>query len=302
MHAARARDTGVVSSPRERRVAIAVASVGFMGALVSEWVYDSLARPSFWVPDLLAACSLFGCAAWLLMRGHVRLGVLLALAGVAWVLPNLVPSVPALSVLHRVLLSCSLLALPDGRLTSPVRRSYVALCSVALLAPDPTAPQWLLAGGCGLAAVAVLDSRTGQPIAVPFVAGLALATLGAARLLSIPEKRPLVLTALYALLVAGSALAAAWKAGQRWDPDRRLEDVAGTVVLGPAEVVRRTLGGLLDTPHLRLVFLTDDGIAHRRAGQARGPARRRTPWWSLLTGHASVMIRDPFLTSAPPIG
>lgn len=276
MHAVRARQTGVVRGPGERRVAIAVASLGILVALVSEWVYDSLARPTFWVPDLLAACSLFGCAAWLLMRSQLRLGVLLALVGVAWVLPNLIPGVPVLSVVHRVLLSCSLLALPTGRLTSPVRRSYVALCVVALLAPDPTAPEWLLAGGCGLAAVAVLDRRRGQPLAVPFSAGLAMAALGAARLLSIPEKHPLVLTALYALLVAGSALAAAWTAGQQSDADGRLEDGAGTVVLGPAEVVRRTLGGFLDTPHLRLVFLTDDGLPVDELGRTAAPPDDRT--------------------------
>lgn len=213
MHAARARETGVVSSPRARRVAVVVASVGFGCALVSEWVYDSLARPTFWVPDLVAACSLFWCAAWLLTRSQVRLGMLLALAGVAWVLPNFIPSVPALAVLHRVVLCCALLALPTGTLRSPVRRAFVALCAVALLVPDPAAPGWLLAGGCGLAAVAVLDRRTRRPLAVPFIAGLALATVGAARLLTIPETHPLVLTALYALLVAGSALATAWTAG-----------------------------------------------------------------------------------------
>lgn len=290
IHAARGRETVVVRSPRERRVAIAVASVGFTSALVSEWVYDSFARPTFWVPDLVAACSLFGCAAWLLTRSQVRLGVLLTLTGVAWVLPNLIPSVPALSVFHRVLLCCALLALPTGRLTSPARRSYVALSSVALLAPSPAAPEWLLAGGCGLAAVALLDRRTGRPLAIPFIAGLALATLGAARLLSIPEKRPLVLTALYALLVAGSALAAVWKAGQRWDTDSRLEDVAGTVVLGPAEVVRRTLGGLLDTPHLRLVFLTDHGSPIDELGRPTGLPDDRT---LVVTSDGARLGDDP---------
>ena len=267
-----------------------VASVGFGCALVSEWVYDSLARPTFWVPDLVAACSLFWCAAWLLTRSQVRLGMLLALAGVAWVLPNFIPSVPALAVLHRVVLCCALLALPTGTLRSPVRRAFVALCAVALLVPDPAAPGWLLAGGCGLAAVAVLDRRTRRPLAVPFIAGLALATVGAARLLTIPETHPLVLTALYALLVAGSALAAAWTAGPQSDPGSRLEDVGGTVVLGPAEVVRRTLGGFLDTPHLRLVFLTDDGMPVDELGRTTAPPDERT---LVVTSDGARRGRDP---------
>jgi signal transduction histidine kinase len=261
------------------------------------------ASPEWSAGDLLAGWALLGCGLFAGSRRPAsREGALLAAAGAAWFVANLLP---AALYLHRGPLVHALLGFPTGHVSRPLQRVAVAAAyvdgSIRVLGSAPAATLAL----CLLVSIAALDGWRAEPRlrrrarSVATVATLLLcAVLAASAIgrLAGGEPSRLALVAYELSLVAVALALTADLLRGRWS-DRAL---AGLVVdLGEADApltLRDKLAHALGDPSLSIGYSVDgalvDEAGRRLALPAPGSGRAVTP----LDHHGerlAVLVHDP---------
>jgi signal transduction histidine kinase len=183
-----------------------------LGSLVLTAIVEVAAGPGW--PDMVgdgaAGAALLGAAGVTALRPRGRrVGLILGLAGAAWLAGTVDAS---LAALHRGPLAHALLAFPDGLLTSAVAVAATTTAYVTGAVPDLADSAWLtLAAGAVLVAAAVVSRQRRQAgpsrlIVEPLAFGMALA-LGAAASLRDDAALGDIAQWLYYAVVAGVSIA-----------------------------------------------------------------------------------------------
>jgi signal transduction histidine kinase len=250
-----------------RRPAVLLVPAALVLGPASEAAAYGLGDPGRWVPDLAAGWALIGCGlVACARRGSTGPGVLLTLAGFAWLVGGFDDSLVAL---HRGPLVHLLLMYPAARPRTAFERSAVAAGYVSAVVPaawsaEPVAIALAL---LLVAASAVIHLGTGgidrQSHLMAFKATVAIGVTvagGACARLAVPSAgadRPALLA--YELALAAVALALLLDATRR---SRRPAAVADLVVdLGEtrARTLQAALAEALGDPALALAYPLEDG-------------------------------------------
>ena len=221
-----------------------------------------------------------------------RVGDLVALAGAAWFLPDLLSIgghalawlAPSSIVLHRAVLVHAIVAFPSGRLVRPFEVVVVALVygSVLLDVSREDAGQIAWAAAVLMAFIGIVGSRSGSSRdagirALPTMALFSMVVGGTGALLLILGNSPPPPATIHAyeagLIAVGFALV--YNVSDNRSRLGRVTDAAIELTLGPAGYVRELLASALRDPSVEVAFATgDEGtIWVDELGRRIGPLR-----------------------------
>lgn len=252
-----------------------VASVTAIG-IVAEWQRQPLAV-DVWLPDLAAGVGLAVAGATIMVvDARSRVGDLVALAGAAWFLPDLLRiGGPALSslgdvsiVLHRAILFHAVVAFPSGRIATLFEGVMVALvygsALVDLSRGEVGQIAWAIATMVAFIAIVVFrtgPSRDAGMRVLPTMGLLGLVVGGTGVLLRFFGNAPPPPATIHAyeagLVSVGFALLL--NVVDHRVRLRRMTDAAVELTLGPAGYARELLANALRDPSVEVAFAVNDG-------------------------------------------
>lgn len=260
---------------RYRRPLLTVGAVAAIG-IVAEW-HSRRFLGDAWVADLAVGIGL--AVAGVAMKSvdrRSRVGDIVALAGAAWFIPDLVGlGGAALAwlavhtiVLHRAILFHAVVAFPSGRIGRPLEGVVVALAYGSSLADLPREEAGAIAWAVSamVAFIAIVLTRAGPARdagirVLPTMALLSLVIGGTGVLLLVFGNAPPPPATVHAyeagLVAVGFALLL--NVIDHRARLGRMTDVAVELTLGPAGYVRELLAGALRDPSAEVAFAVDDG-------------------------------------------
>jgi signal transduction histidine kinase len=262
--------------------------------------------------DAAAGASLLaaGALAALTDRGR-RVGVLLGLAGVAWLAGTVEPS---LAALHRGPLVHALLCAPEGRLTSPVAVAATAAAYASGAISELANTEWVTIAVAALLLLACVDQRRrrriGRPPPTAETAALAVAlVLGAVASMGDVGLEDIAVWAYYVTVTAVAIAVPFRLASSRWTGAALTGLVADVGELDSADGLRDRLARAVGDPDLAVGYRLD---GDRSYADATGlpvhlpePGSGRTVTEVSEAGdvvavlvHDSAAVEDPSLRAA----
>lgn len=262
---------------RFSRPVLTVASVTAVG-IVAESQRQPVAV-DVWLPDLAAGVGLAIAGATMkVVDARSRVGDLVALAGAAWFLPDLLriggPALASLAavsiVLHRAILFHAVVAFPSGRvarLFDGVVVAFVYGSALVDLARDEVGQiAWAVATMVAFIAIVVLRTGPSRDAGIRVLSTMALLSLvvgGTGVLLITIGNAPPPAVTIHAyeagLVAIGFALL--FNVVDRRARLERMTDAAVELTIGPAGYVRELLANALRDPSAEVAFAIDEGEA-----------------------------------------